>query len=512
MSASSSHAAVDIVKDVYRSQAATFFDELRAGFTKETNTLRKESQEQLKLHEFEHLKGLIERIEKLEANTVIHMPMSAGDAAAGAGTCTSTNSISQPSSDASTIRLLCHEEAQRAIKELRAELLGPAARRESVLSAQVAEVRDSVAGAAAMASAVATAEVGRLDGAFRSSLAAEVRDLGSLCEGVRRRIEALDQSAAEHIGRLSTRLSELELRAEPSSSAPSYVSAAPSSDSARRSERAVGSGTAPPERPSHGDTCESAAVAASARSERFCGFDDNVETAARLRQPKARLSASVAAAEPVPIGSSVSRCSSKESCHMGSRSGSKESCYKEARSASKDYCYGNPCKSLCSSSGGKCRDAGLGLAAEEALEQAHPIASRPTVQAQQALLSFRDEAASIMGSQMPPETASTSAPASGRFCPPTSGDPAQALTASGRFGPPISGDPSQARSPSTPPKRHGGPGSAAGYRPQSPDGCSSSNAAANSSVPASCRTSKCGGKTAQWEWGSPARHEVRGGC
>lgn len=204
--------------------------------------MRREAEKQL---EVDQLKGLRERIEQLEANTVIHMPTSAGDAAAGAGT-SPQRAISpscRPTSeglDASTMRSMCRDEARRAIEELRGELLGgdllcdellnggaglrpalellvaemPVSGRESALNSEVAELRASVDGAAAAATAAATAEIGRLDGAFRSSLAAEVRDLGSLCEGVRIRIEALDHSAAEHIGRLSARIAELEVRAE----------------------------------------------------------------------------------------------------------------------------------------------------------------------------------------------------------------------------------------------------------------------------------------------------------
>jgi len=195
--------------------------------------------------ETDELKCLRERIEQLEANTVVHMPMCAGDA--GAGPVSSPRSISPNGRfsektiaglDASSIRSLCRDEARRALEEVRGELMGgdllcdellsggaglrpaldrliaesPVAHRESALSREVAELRASVDGAAAAATAAATAEIGRLDGAFRSSLAAEVRDLGSLCEGVRSRIEALDQSAAEHIGRLSARLAELEVR------------------------------------------------------------------------------------------------------------------------------------------------------------------------------------------------------------------------------------------------------------------------------------------------------------
>jgi len=251
----------DVVRDVYRTHAVSFFDELRSWFTKEVAMLRKEAEKQL---EVDQLKSLRERIEQLEANTMVHVQTSSGDAAAGV-TGTSPRSMSPHSRfaseghtgiDVSTVRSLCREEARRAIEEVRSELLGgdllcdellsggaglrpalerlfaetPTARR---VSTEVAELRTSVDGAAAAATAAATAEIGRLDGAFRSSLAAEVRDLGSLCESTRLRIESLDQSAAEHIGRLNTRLTELEVCSEScrteGSAAPSFVSAAPSS-------------------------------------------------------------------------------------------------------------------------------------------------------------------------------------------------------------------------------------------------------------------------------------------
>lgn len=244
---SSRESSQDVVRDVYRRHAVTFFDELRAWFTMEARTLRNEAEKQL---EADELRDLRQRVELLEANTLTNMPTSAGDAAAGAGA--SPRSISPNSRfaveaglDMSKMRSLCHEEARRALEELRSELLGgdllcdellsggaglrPAIerllcestgpRRKDRLSSEVAELRASVDGAAAAATAAATAEIGRLDGAFRSSLAAEVRDLGSLCESVRTRIEALDHSAAEHIGRLSTRLSELEVRNETSCAA-----------------------------------------------------------------------------------------------------------------------------------------------------------------------------------------------------------------------------------------------------------------------------------------------------
>lgn len=231
----------DVIKDVYRRHASSFFDELRAWFTKETRELRNTAEKQL---EADPLRSLRLRVEQLEANTVVQMQTFAGDAAAGSAT---SRSISPPGRlaldgqawmnlDASSLRSLCREEARCAIEELRGELLGgdllcdellsggaglrptlerlidesPLGRRESALSAQVAELRASIDGATAAATAAATAEIGRLDNAFRASLASEVRELGSLCEAVRVRIEALDESAADHIGRLSARIAELE--------------------------------------------------------------------------------------------------------------------------------------------------------------------------------------------------------------------------------------------------------------------------------------------------------------
>jgi hypothetical protein len=227
----------DVIKDIYRRHASSFFDELRTWFTKETRSLRNTAEKQL---EVDQLRSLRLRVEQLEANTVVHMPTFAGDAAAGSAT---SRSISPTSRDgqasAASLRALCREEARCALEELRGELLGGdllcdellsggdglrpalerligesstanAAKRETALSAQVAELRASIDGATAAATAAATAEIGRLDNAFRASLAAEVRELGSLCESVRTRIEALDESAADHIGRLSARIAELE--------------------------------------------------------------------------------------------------------------------------------------------------------------------------------------------------------------------------------------------------------------------------------------------------------------
>jgi hypothetical protein len=238
----------DVVRNVYRRHATAFFDELRTWFTKEARMLRSTAEKQL---EVDQIKSLRERVEQLEASTMVPVPTSAGDAAAGAGT--SPRSISPRGRlatealvglDGASLRGICREEARRALEELRGELLGgdllcdellsggaglrpvlerliaesSMAEREMALREQVAELRASVESAVAAATSAATAEIGRLDGAFRSSLAAEVRDLGCLCEGVRARIEALDQSAADHIGHLSTRVAELEeVRCGPSS-------------------------------------------------------------------------------------------------------------------------------------------------------------------------------------------------------------------------------------------------------------------------------------------------------
>lgn len=220
------------IREVYRDHAGAFFDELRAWFTKEARALRKEAETQL---EADQLRSLRERLEQVEANTVIHMPTSAGDAAAGTG---SPRSISPKGHheafvgvDAGKMRAICREQAWKAVEELRGELLGG----DLALKDEVAELRASIDGAAAAATAAAAAEIGRLDGAFRSSLASEVRDLGSLCEGVRARIEALDQSAAEHVGRLSARLADLEACAsEPSLSSGAFPAVACSSGGCRQ--------------------------------------------------------------------------------------------------------------------------------------------------------------------------------------------------------------------------------------------------------------------------------------
>jgi len=231
----------DVIKDVYRRHASSFFDELRSWFTKETRLLRTTAETQL---EVDQLRSLRLRVEQLEENTVVQMPTFAGDVAAGSATSRSMSPTGRlavdgqvcTSLDAASLRALCRKEARCALEELRGELLGgdllcdellsggqglrpalerliaesPMARRESSLSAQIAELRASIDGATAAATAAATAEIGQLDNAFRASLASEVRELGSLCEGVRGRIEALDESAADHIGRLSARMAELE--------------------------------------------------------------------------------------------------------------------------------------------------------------------------------------------------------------------------------------------------------------------------------------------------------------
>jgi hypothetical protein len=226
----------DVIKDVYRRHATSFFDELRSWFTTETRLLRNSAEKQL---EADQLRNLQLRVEQLEANTV-----ACGDAAAGSPTsrsmsptkCLGVDGQAWLRPDVASLRMLCREEARCALEELRGELLGgdlpcdellsggqglrPAlerlisesamARRESSMNSQIAELRASIDGATAAATAAATAEIGRLDNAFRASLASEVRELGSLCESVRVRIEALDESAADHIGRLSARIAELE--------------------------------------------------------------------------------------------------------------------------------------------------------------------------------------------------------------------------------------------------------------------------------------------------------------
>lgn len=297
---SSRDSSQDVVRDVYRRHAVTFFDELRAWFTKETRSLRWEAEKQL---EADQLKGLRERIEQLEGNAVFRMPTSSGDAAAGGGCggVTSPRSISPNkrsgteligSLDPSALRSICRDEARRSVEEIRGELLGgdlfcdellsggaglrPALARllaESPIISEVAELRASVDGAVAEATAAASAEIGRLDGAFRSSLAAEVRDLGSLCEGVRFRIEALDQSAAAHIGRLSTRLEELEVRST-EAPAPRVLVRADSVQSGSscctqpRAERGAMGGeyAAGGEQHYYSDTCEAGAGHAMPRS------------------------------------------------------------------------------------------------------------------------------------------------------------------------------------------------------------------------------------------------------
>lgn len=250
-------AGEEVVRDVYRRHASEFFDDLRAWFTKEARSLRKAAERQV---EGDQLAALRERVEQLEAGAgAFRVPASAADAAAGA--VTSPRAVGSPSGrggveavvalDAS-VRALCRAEAKSALEQLRCELLGgnllcdellsgdsawrPAleqlldracADRDYTLNTEVIELRASIDGAVAAATAAASAEIGQLDGAFRSSLAAEVRELGSVCEGVRARLEALDHSAAEHIGRLSARLTELEDQKQDKAAPPHPVGGPP---------------------------------------------------------------------------------------------------------------------------------------------------------------------------------------------------------------------------------------------------------------------------------------------
>jgi len=65
-----------------------------------------------------------------------------------------------------------------------------------------------------------SAELGRIDNAFRATLAAEVRDLGALCEGTRRRMEAAETNSTALLAKLELRLGAVETELEVSNKTP----------------------------------------------------------------------------------------------------------------------------------------------------------------------------------------------------------------------------------------------------------------------------------------------------
>lgn len=500
----------DVVRDVYRNHAVTFFDELRSWFTKETRSLRREAEKQL---EVDQLKCLRERVEQLEANTVIHMPTSAGDAAAGGGAGTSPRSISPTRHaisglDASTMRSLCCEEARRALEELRGELLGgdllcdellrggdglrpalerlmakvPTRRFDSDLSSEVAELRASVDGAAAAATAAATAEIGRLDGAFRSSLAAEVRDLGSLCEGVRNRIEALDQSAAEHIGRLGARLDELEVQAQPLA------------DTCHRALEQVCSGVGDPmacgdvltgdkryegRRHTCGDLYEGSASNAKldqlAFQEGQAGQTSSLSSTSIPSMPKMR--------DQFP-GGGVHQRHSRTPRHDVPRDRSQEMANNQSLNGRVD------------------------AACEDALGRSFRQHDRTFER------ELPGEVLFVPPTRLQPQTASSSHGLMQPGTLPASVSTSSSVQAACGIGAgPGKGEP--LRSPSTPPKRHVPPGVASWSSPNAGGGgCNAggSSAAAGSGAFSSRRSSKGGGRMNEWTGISPQRLEVRGGC
>lgn len=455
--------------------------------------------------ETDELKCLRERIEQLEASTVVHMPMCAGDA--GAGPVSSPRSISPNGRfsektiaglDASSIRSLCRDEARRALEEVRGELMGgdllcdellsggaglrpaldrliaesPAAHRESALSREVAELRASVDGAAAAATAAATAEIGRLDGAFRSSLAAEVRDLGSLCEGVRSRIEALDQSAAEHIGRLSARLAELEVRslAPPRQHAEEFEGDAKASegfcsDAYERSERSFCS-----------DAYE--VGAGSVKSERAGGRGG--------------------------YGMGPSMPGTSASTSIGSA--------QEAVSGHSFPCGGG--------GGGYCGDAGASAQGEVLWSPppsgaSTPVCKPPRLQAQ---VQPAEMALLLHAATTPRSSPRHSAPAAFVATPQGLGGSSVAIGSclsaaqAANWQPDLArAGPGKGERPSTPPKRHVPPGSAGALR-SSPGTGGGSRMDCSSAPPNSCRASKGEGKMQHWTGISPQGLEVRGGC
>lgn len=456
---------------------------------------------------------------------MIHMPTSAGDAAAGH--CTSPRSISpigrfaSDGQDASSMRSLVRDEVRRAIEELRGELLGgdllcdellsggtglrpaleriiaeaPAARCETALSSEVAELRASVDGAAAAATAAATAEIGRLDGAFRSSLAAEVRDLGSLAEGVRIRLEALDESAAEHIGRLSTRLAELEVRTE---AGPRHGTVVPKHIAATQMVSVV---------PNH---IPAAAQIGSSRSDWKAALCTSIEG-----EP------SIAAAVDSFAAAGMAACNLKpewSTCRGGLGPAASGPMLGGGAPTAVAALVTDHSSSTCS-----LLSTGTGMCGHSSMPA--EVHSSP--------------------SQVPRETpqfaASLTAPPPSRLQPqgntPASGSSAPAAAGSSKIasmqGSPLSttaaptvaaaacgmGNASSGNAPSTPPKRHVPAATAAALRSSSPGGCGASAAPpAAGSAPVSARSSKDGQKAKQFldyrEWAgtSPGRLEVRGGC
>lgn len=199
----------EIVQDFYKRQASSFFEELRCWFSKEVRMLRKATEKQM---EDNQVNALHKRIDQLEEN-VARMcgPSPAGDMAAEIITSDLDSLVSTFHSDVncdspqvhwSHASTGCKDELQNAVEVAWADQV-----QKRALQSEVAELR-----AAVEKGFVSTtmAELGRLDGELRGSLAAEVRELGCICESVRFRVEALDRKAAEHVSRLDARLDAIE--------------------------------------------------------------------------------------------------------------------------------------------------------------------------------------------------------------------------------------------------------------------------------------------------------------
>lgn len=223
------------VRDVYQQRASTFFEEMKAWFEKEMKTMQANAERKLagperKLPGLEdsELVVLLDRVEQLEATVGMLRanPANAGDAAAG---------TSDGQAVDAAMLALCREEASRTCTRLCTDLAEGSSLRCAVqqcvaeevgtcqrsFQAEIEELRAALVQVELRAALMpaeshvpagaVTAELGRLDGALRASLAAEVRDLGCMCEGARARIEAVDHTAAAHISRLDQRLDRLEL-------------------------------------------------------------------------------------------------------------------------------------------------------------------------------------------------------------------------------------------------------------------------------------------------------------
>lgn len=200
--------AEEIMQEIYRCHAGPFFEELKSWFVKEALVLREAAERQM---ETSQTSAIRDRVDQLEATVAaLRAPAPTGGVAPGKIAPGSASKSSMFSRDAqvSPLSRVRSTEAINASNEgwgaaVEKAFSQAATVQERMFHSEVADLRATVERSLASA---AVAELGRLDAAFRASLAAEVRELGSMCENVRARVEALDASAAEHISRLDARI------------------------------------------------------------------------------------------------------------------------------------------------------------------------------------------------------------------------------------------------------------------------------------------------------------------